>query len=136
MDYYHRFGGRFRCPASCLRLNLTLAFGIFGLYLLNQFIFKQIGPSFFRFYFNDLLAMPLLLAYSNSLYAIFGKTKYALATPIRILALTLFAALVWEAAAPIFIERSIGDLLDVGAYLVGGALYYMWLCVLSLKGEG
>lgn len=78
-------------------------------------------------HFNDFLGGVAFLAYVNLLFALV-KPDRMIRRAAPALALILCCALFWEYAAPLFVPDSIGDPLDLLAYLLGGALYCLIRC--------
>ena len=78
-------------------------------------------------HFNDFLGGVAFLAYVNLLFALV-KPDRMIRRAAPALALILCCALFWEYAAPLFVPGSIGDPLDLLAYLLGGALYCLIRC--------
>lgn len=74
---------------------------------------------FFNYYFNDLLAPILLIAYSNILLSFHNKEIKG----IKVLIFTSMCAIGWEFITPIFIKTSISDLWDIVMYMVGASIY-------------
>ena len=96
------------------------------LYLLNEFFIKSWTfetTTFFRHFFNDLLAPTLLLAYTTILCTLCGYGHI-----IRfwwMFALVAASGLFWEYVTPIYLERSTADPLDLIMYLLGFFVYWL-----------
>ena len=96
-----------------------------GLYLLNTYGLKPVtSQPWIHNHANDFLAMPCILAYSNTLIRICGRPEWKLVNAFRIIALTCACAIVWEGAAPLLISRSVRDPLDLAAYAAGSIVYW------------
>ena len=102
-------------------LNLKLFIMLVGFYLLNQVV-PTSTTGFRQYYFNDLLAMPLLLAYSQMLL----YSKNIKLNVWHMLGLFIGCSMVWELVTPCFLNYSIPDILDVFAYSVGTLLYIIF----------
>lgn len=115
-----------------------------GVYALNEFIAKPLllgcaaggeaGPSaisaialLLKNHFNDFLGGVAFLAYVNLLFALV-KPGRMITRAAPALALIFCCALFWECAAPLFVPDSVGDPLDLLAYLLGGTLYCLIRC--------
>jgi hypothetical protein len=86
---------------------------------------RWIGASgFFRMHFDDLLAGAILLAWSNLLTWPHTEAGKFVSTVGGGLAITAFAALIWEGLAPEILPHRTQDPVDVIAYFAG-ALAYM-----------
>ena len=105
------------------------------MYIVNQNILKKIKLNifniFFNFYFNDLLAPILLLAFSNTLLnyqkkQIKGKQVYYF---------TFAWAIGWEFITPIFIKNSVCDVWDIVMYLCGANLYLWIKRIIERRGD-
>lgn len=106
-------------------LNLQIFLLAVLLYLLNEHVIKHMTQNlFFQGHFNDLLAMGLLLPYSNVLLSLYPHRDLRLLRPVPLFVFVLLIGLFWEYATPLYLSRSISDPLDVLAYVVGGVLYY------------
>lgn len=115
-------------------MNLLVLIGGFGAYLVNQWLLKSTGISFFHSQFNDVLAGLLLLAWSNLVAAPAPAIARWVASPRGAALLIGGASLVWEGVAPQLVAGARFDPLDVLAYFAGGALY---LCLAALpRGAG
>lgn len=126
LDHDHRIGHRtWRCNPS-IRLNLWVLLTCLLAYAINQAWFKTTDLTFFHWYYNDLLAMPLFLAYANLLIAITGKTDQRITTFKGVMVLTLFCATLWEGLGPQFIPYATADPIDVLCYVTGATVYY-WI---------
>lgn len=97
------------------------------LYLLNQFILKEITNNrVVHGYVNDLLAMGVLLPYCNILLSFAPGNRHLLNTFLKICCFTLIVGLFWEFITPLY-KSSVADYLDVFAYLFGGFVYFLLL---------
>ena len=94
------------------------------LFLLNYFYLKRTN-IFFKCYFNDVLAMPLLLSYSSILFYAINKEKITMNFAVI---LTIVVSLFWEFITPMYKKDSISDMKDIIAYFFGTFLY-----IISLK---
>ena len=72
-------------------------------------------------YLNDLLAMPLLLSYSNCIY-ILNKKTFKITS---IITLFIVCSIMWEFITPIFLSKSTKDYLDILQYFIGTIIYIL-----------
>jgi hypothetical protein len=111
-----RDGNRLLCHA--LDITVLLAGGI--AYALNQHIS---APSFFKSYFDDVLAGAMLCAWSG-LMASKGSQAHRFVTSIPgSLFIVGTASLVWECVTPLVLSRSTPDSFDIVAYFSGALIY-------------
>ncbi len=102
-------------------LNLKLFILLVGFYLLNQVVPATQG-SFRRMYFNDLLAMPLILSWSQMLLC----SKDIKLKIWHMISLFVVCSIAWEVITPMLLSYSIPDILDVFAYVIGTLLYIIF----------
>ena len=103
--------------------NLVILIIALSLYLLNNHFLHEIN-WFFMFYFNDFLAIVVLLSFLNIVY------PYKLTNLWLIILVTILASLVWEYVALFIKPGSIFDLMDIISYF-GSMLIYLVLLYLS-----
>lgn len=108
---------------SSRRINIALSVSIIVLYHLNRLV-SPILPSclfklFLACYFNDMLCGALIVAYSNFILS-FYRGNFYFCKLWQISLLVLACGLFWEFVTPVFRQSSIGDPLDIAAYLAGG----------------
>ena len=106
----------------------NLIFLIIGLslYLLNNHFFHEIN-WFFMFYFNDFLAIVVLLSFLNIVY------PYKLTNVWLIIIVTILASFVWEYVALFIKAGAIFDLIDVICYFGSMVIYLILLYFLEGK---
>ena len=105
------------------------------LYALNKFTpaFSFLPFDFARNHLNDVLAGVFLPAYANLVASCSRARKLLVVDTLpRILMLLLACSIVWEVLAPLVLPFSVGDALDVVAYLSGGVVY--WAARRALSG--
>lgn len=111
------------------RSNLALSVSIIVLYFLNRLVSPILPPSLFKLflacYFNDMLCGFLIVAYSNFILS-FYRGNFYLRKLWHIGLLVLVCGLFWEFVTPVFRQSSIGDPLDIVAYLAGGGVYWLF----------
>ena len=106
-------------------LNIGVIITVISTYTINTFIGKpNFNSQFLHCYLNDLIAMPLILAYTNLLTRWLGRRPPVVTTPIRIGCLTIFCVIVWEGFAPMLLARSTRDPWDVVVYSIGSCCYF------------
>jgi len=81
-------------------------------------------PSFFSYYFADLLCMPLLLSYALLFMRWFRGEPDLRLSAAMIVTGVAYVSLVFEWVLPHFFRRYTGDVWDVVMYGIGGVLYY------------
>ena len=90
-----------------------------GLYYFNNHFLHDIN-WFFMFYFNDFLAIVVLLSFLNIVY------PYKLTNLWLIIIVTILASFVWEYLALFIKPGSIFDIFDIISYF-GSMLIYLTL---------
>ena len=94
-----------------------------SLYLFNNHFLHEIN-WFFMFYFNDFLAIVVLLSFLNIVY------PYKLTNLWLIVLVTILASFVWEYVALFIKPGSIFDFVDIICYF-GSMVIYLVLLYLS-----
>ena len=103
--------------------NLVILIIALSLYLLNNHFLHEIN-WFFMFYFNDFLAIVVLLSFLNIVY------PYKLTNFWLIIIVTILASFVWEYVALFIKPGSIFDFIDIISYF-GSMVIYLVLLYLS-----
>ena len=103
--------------------NLVILIIALSLYLLNNHFLHEIN-WFFMFYFNDFLAIVVLLSFLNIVY------PYKLTNLWLIILVTILASFVWEYVALFIKPWSIFDFIDIISYF-GSMVIYLVLLYLS-----
>ena len=126
-----------RCDCSCCRIFLMkwikqnkidlLCFVFSGIvYCLNKLILidnsKGAIHYFLMCYLNDLMAPIFVLAISSMIFQCIG---YELNRFSVIMAIGLFAALIWEFVIPMFKAESVTDPIDFLCYIIGAGVFYL-----------
>ena len=106
--------------------NLVILIMALSLYLLNNHFLNQIN-WFFMFYFNDFLAIVVLLSFLNVVY------PYKLTNLWLIILVTILASVVWEYVALFIKPGSIFDLMDIISYFGSMLIYLVLLYFLEGK---
>lgn len=110
---------------NVILLNVIIGLSSFLIYLLNKYYLRMVlYYPFFRFYFNDVLAGIVILAYSNIIIS-FSNVKFDLYKLKNIIVFNLFIGLFWEYITPLYYSKSTADPLDVVSYILGGLVYYL-----------
>ena len=99
--------------------NLLIFMVSLGLYYFNNHFLHDIN-WFFMFYFNDFLAIVVLLSFLNIVY------PYKLTNLWLIIIVTILASFVWEYLALFIKPGSIFDIFDIISYF-GSMLIYLTL---------
>ena len=106
--------------------NLIILLIALALYLLNNHFLHEMN-WFFMFYFNDFLAIVVLLSFLNVIY------PYKLTNLWLIIIVTLLASFVWEYVALFVKSSSIFDLMDIFCYFGSMVLYLILLYFIEGK---
>ena len=97
-----------------------------GLYYFNNHFLHDIN-WFFMFYFNDFLAIVVLLSFLNVIY------PYKLTNLWLIILVTLLASFVWEYLALFIKPGSVFDLMDIFSYFGSMVIYLILLYLIEGK---
>ena len=106
--------------------NLIILIVGLSLYLLNNHFLHEIN-WFFMFYFNDFLAIVVLLSFLNLSY------PYKLTNVWLIIIVTILASFVWEYVALYIKAGAIFDIIDVICYFGSMVIYIILLYFLEGK---
>lgn len=98
-------------------------------YFINQELKHITDNVIVHSYFNDFLAMLVLLPFSNLLLQMKNKGVYSAK---GICFFTLLASIEWEYIAPMYVKNSVSDPKDIIAYFLGAIIYYS---LFKTKGE-
>ena len=97
-----------------------------SLYLLNNHFLHEVN-WFFMFYFNDFLAIVVLLSFLNIVY------PYKLTNLWLIVLVTILASFVWEYVALFIKPESIFDFVDIICYF--GSMVIYLVILYFIEGE-
>ena len=97
-----------------------------SLYLLNNHFLHEVN-WFFMFYFNDFLAIVVLLSFLNIVY------PYKLTNLWLIILVTILASFVWEYVALFIKPGSIFDFVDIICYF--GSMVIYLVILYFIEGE-
>jgi hypothetical protein len=106
--------------------NLLIFIVSLGLYYFNNHFLHDIN-WFFMFYFNDFLAIVVLLSFLNVIY------PYKLTNLWLIILVTLLASFVWEYLALFIKSGSVFDLMDIFSYFGSMVIYLILLYLIEGK---
>ena len=106
--------------------NLIILVLALSLYLLNNHFMHEIN-WFFMFYFNDFLAIVVLLSFLNIVY------PFKLTNLWLIIIVTALASFVWEYVALFIKKGAIFDPMDIICYFGSMAIYLVILYVIEGK---
>lgn len=134
-----QFGGkihdenRLRCrardrdgdPVPGTFLNAIILLACILTYLLNEAVLKDSGSAFFRSHFNDVLAAPILLAFSNLLAADGTASRRFVSSVPGSLLIVGAATITWEVLTPHVLRRSVADPFDALSYATGAVGYLL-----------
>ena len=100
------------------RLNIRmLVLGILLFFINELFLKKVFSWGWLHFYFNDLLAGIVFIAYCNLVFL----PEYPLGIGIlKGMELIIMAGIFWEFITPLYLSRSVSDVYDLLAYCIGG----------------
>lgn len=108
------------------KYNLIILIVSLLLYLINIYALSSFG-DFFKFYFDDLLAVIILLSFINVIYPIKADNFWI------ILIITIVATFFWEYLALFIKQSSIFDYFDILAYFISMGIYLV--LVYLMEGE-
>lgn len=108
------------------KYNLIILIVSLLLYLINIYALSSFG-DFFKFYFDDLLAVIILLSFINVIYPIKVDNFWI------ILIITIVATFFWEYLALFIKQGSIFDYFDILAYFISMGIYLV--LVYLMEGE-
>ncbi len=123
------FLDRFSFKRNDLRFrkyNLLILIVSLLLYLINIYALSNFG-NFFKFYFDDLLAVIILFSFINTIYPIKVDNFWI------ILIITIVAIFFWEYLALFIKPGSIFDYFDILAYLISMGIYL--ILIYLVEGE-
>jgi hypothetical protein len=80
---------------------------------------------FFKNHFTDLLCMPIVLTICLAFVRLIKKLPTYLLTPLMIISMTVFYAVLFEYLAPLNNPNQTGDWLDVLMYGLGGIEFWL-----------
>jgi hypothetical protein len=104
------------------------------LYILNEVLLKPIvSCDIMHSYFNDVLAMPVLLAITNILGGILRYPRIAEHLPV-ICTVTFFASFYWEFISPLYLNKT-QDMRDLFAYSAGSVLFFVIIKLRNIRAE-
>ena len=106
--------------------NLIILIVALSLYLLNNHLFHNLN-WFFMFYFNDLLAIIVLLSFLNIVY------PFKLTNLWLIILVTVLASFVWEYVALFIKQGSRFDFVDIIFYFGSMVIYLILLYLIEGK---
>lgn len=106
--------------------NLIILIAGMSLYYLNNHFLHDLN-WFFMFYFNDFLAIIVLLGFLNLVY------PYKLTNVFLIVLVTLLASFVWEYVALFIKHGAIFDYVDVIFYFASMVVYIVFLYFIEGK---
>ena len=106
--------------------NLVILIVALSLYLLNNHFLHEIN-WFFMFYFNDFLAIVVLLSFLNIVY------PFKLTNLWLIILVTVLASFVWEYVALFIKKGAIFDPMDIICYFGSMVIYLIILYFLEGK---
>ena len=122
--------GWYCCISLLLKENKHNIYWLLGVLIVFSIknAFNHFNITLMQYYFNDLLAMPAMLAYINLVLKFFGR-KSVVHFKIIVL-ITAICGFMWEIVAIYIKPTSTYDVVDLCCYLIGAAIY-----MLSTKNE-
>lgn len=112
---------RFFILLKRIRKDFYLISSIAVAYIINEIFLESFHIKFMQNYFNDLLAMPAMLAYINICLTCFKRK--AIIDAKKILFVTIIIGFIWEIGALKIKPNSICDWLDFCCYIIGALVY-------------
>lgn len=106
------------------KYNLVILIVSLAFYILNIYFLSSFG-DFFKFYFDDLFAIIILLSFVNLIY------PFKIDNLWLILFITIFAAFFWEYVALFIKPSSIFDYGDVLAYFASMLIYLAFIYIVE-----
>lgn len=94
------------------------------LYCINNYMKQCIFCPFLHWYFNDILAGMMIIAYLHLVLYIPVKRDFVLSI-WAIEMVEIMCGIFWEWAAPAFKPTAVADPWDLLAYMAGGAIYWI-----------
>ncbi|WP_162416886.1 magnesium citrate secondary transporter [Cyclobacterium roseum] len=97
------------------------------LFWVNQYLerIEEVYLPFIHSYWDDLLAMPVILGITLQFYRWIHPLKAQLVfSPVQVLAGWLYVSLIFEYLLPRWSDRYTADLWDVCCYLLGSVYFY------------
>ena len=124
---HRRCTGFFNCFTAVMKKFYALFLSCSFLFLLNVALkFSQIQlPAFFRFYFNDLLALPIVLSISLLLTRLLHKDPNIRLGLFTVFSVASMYAVYFELYLPDRTARYTADVLDVVLYFSGAYIFYI-----------
>ena len=119
-----------RCISLLLKENKHNIYWLLGALIafITNNAFNSFNIALMQYYFNDLLAMPAMLAYINLVLTFFGR-KSIVDFKIIVLITSIYG-FIWEIVAIYIKPTSTYDVIDLCCYFIGAAIY-----MLSIKKE-
>lgn len=120
----HCTGHHCRCHRTLIGLNVALiVISVIG-YGVNQLILKRISSNWFvHGYLNDVLAMLLLLPFSDLLLGRTSLRCHGVWRSVTLMVIAFGAGVFWEFVTPLYLRSSVSDSFDFLAYLAGSTIY-------------
>jgi hypothetical protein len=132
MGVDHSWWDRIRLRHSFALLNIAILSISFGLYLLNEHVLKGLTSNAFIWgHFNDLLAIFLFLPYCNLLLSLYPYQRIRISTLPTCVMVAAASGLGWEYGAPLFLENSVSDPVDLLMYVISGVLYGLLISTIT-----
>lgn len=83
-------------------------------------------PKIISFYLNDLLCMPVVLSICLVIMRRLKRKSHLYIPLSAIVVITAYFSFHFEWLLPKFLERYTGDIIDVGLYIIGALLFYVF----------
>ena len=116
---------------------LILPFLLLGPYFVVRYFrihFADTLPLFFKFYFTDLIFIPVSLGFAYLVVLLIKRPK-KISVPVGVIAAyVIFNAFIFEYYLPNFAKNAqsyTSDWMDVLMYVIGGGLFWLWQRELS-----
>lgn len=119
------------------RINLLISVFVLLMYYCNIYVIQELWPEslYVKNHLNDTLGGVLIVSFMNMLASLGRVWKLYLTRMHYILALTFVCGVYWELIAPLYVPNSTSDIYDLGAYMLGGLIYFICIkCIAIFNG--
>lgn len=117
----------------------TVPFLLFCTYFLTRYLrsnFSEVIPDFFRFYYTDLIFIPIALGFAYLFILRIKRPEIPKVPWVLILVQVVFNVVIFEYYLPNFASNKheyTADFWDVVMYAIGGILFFLW--AYALRGS-
>lgn len=93
----------------------------------------QITISYFHYWANDLIAIPLILSLTVSLKRLLSRDKHFTLSSIQVIFVFIYVSVLFELILPAYSSKYTGDLVDISCYGLGTLFYQAVMNNQSIK---